>query len=216
MKLQTKKIIAREFIMLVITIVLVAGVFLGTYIYNYFQHSNVVEVQAAILKKTFIADSLAKPYKTKMQNQQWFYDKNNEIVDLKNTDFNSPNKLWQRLDYLSASDSIKIKIDSFWTPEIKQLLVTIDFDKPEKLTAFINKNRITSDDSTDLQKSIVANETLGKLNKLKADYKAKVFSFQSQTRIAIWTLVILFILLFVMRFLFYAVRWSVKILKQDT
>jgi hypothetical protein len=215
MQLKTKKLIAREFIFFIITALLVLITFACTYFYNYTQNSNATKFDAVILNRTAMADSLAKPYKTKLKNQQWFYDKNNEIVDLKNTEFNSPSKLWQRLDYLAAADSIKIKIDSFWTPEIKALLVTIDFDNPEKLTAFIDKNRITQDDSTDYNKSVLTTADVGKLKKERALYSAKILSTNQQFQFTLWISLIFFIALFGLRYLFYAIRWSIKILKQQ-
>ncbi len=214
MQLHTKKVIAREFIILLITIFLVIGAFAGTYIYNSLQNNQTLQLDDAIVKKTAFAEGLAKPYKLKMKNQQWFYDKNNEIVDLTHTEINSPYKLWQRLDYLAATDSIQIKLDSVWTPEIKELLVTIDFDNPQKLIAFIDKNRLTESDSADFSRSTAIYTEIEKVKKVKATYKAKLFSFDKQVNFAGWILCITLIVLFGLRYLFYAIGWSVRILKQ--
>ena len=214
MQLHTKKVIAREFILFIITILLVAGAFAGTYIYNFIQNNQVMQLDDRIVKKTVMAGSLAKPYKLKMQNQQWFYDKNNEIVDLTHTDMNSPYKLWQRLDYLAATDSIQIKLDSVWTPEIKELLVTIDFDNPQKLIAFIDKNRITETDSADFAKATTVYSEIEKVKQLKAVYKAKMFPFDKRVSFTMWIMGIALIVLFGLRYLIYAIGWSVKILKQ--
>lgn len=178
------------------------------------QNNQTLQLDETIIKKTTLADGMAKPYKTKMQNQQWFYDKNNEIVDLTHTELNSPYKLWQRLDYLAATDSIQIKLDSVWTPEIKELLVTIDFDNPKKLIAFIDKNRITETDSTDFATSTSVNTEIEKVKKVKAVYKAKMFSFDKQKNFTLMILSITLIGLFGLRYLIYSISWSVKILKQ--
>ena len=214
MQLRTKKVIAREFIILLIAILLVAGAFGGTYIYNSMQNNQALQLDDTIVKKTAMADNLAKSYKLKRKNQQWFYDKNNEIVDLTHTELNSPYKLWQRLDYLAATDSIQIKLDSVWTPEIKELLVTIDFDNPKKLIAFIDKNRITETDSTDFATSTSVNTEIEKVKKVKAVYKAKMFSVDQQKNFTLTILGITLIVLFGLRYLIYSISWSVKILKQ--
>jgi len=135
-------------------------------------------------------------------------------VDLTHTELNSPYKLWQRLDYLAATDSIQIKLDSVWTPEIKELLVTIDFDNPQKLTAFIDKNRLTETDSTDFSKSAAVNKEVEKIKKVKAAYNANMFSFDKQVNFAGWILGIALVVLFGLGYLFYAIGWSVRILKQ--
>ena len=215
MQLKTKKLIAREFIFFLITSLLILITFSGTYIYNYTQSNNAAKFDTVILNRRSMADSLANPYKTKLKNQQWFYDKNNEVVDLKTTDFNTPYKLWRRLDYLSANDSIKIKLDSFWTPEIKALLVAIDFDDPEKLISFIDKNRITQDDSTDFNNAVLINTEVGKLKEGRAVYTNKILSLHQQIRFTLWVSLVLFIGLFGSRYLFYAIRWSIQILKQE-
>ena len=187
MQLHTKKVIAREFILFMITIVLVAGAFAGTYIYNFTQNNHALQLDEKMVSRTALADSLAKPYKSKMQNQQWFYDKNNEIVDLTHTEMNSPYKLWQRLDYLAATDSIQIKLDSVWTPEIKELLVTIDFDNPQKLTAFIDKNRLTETDSTDFSRAAAIFTEIEKVkNALNWKNKSKDFDLFCRLEVTIW------------------------------
>ena len=135
-------------------------------------------------------------------------------MDLTHTELNSPYKLWQRLDYLAATDSIQIKLDSVWTPEIKELLVTIDFDNPQKLTAFIDKNRLTETDSTDFSKSAAVNKEVEKIKKVKAAYNANMFSFDKQVNFAGWILGIALVVLFGLGYLFYAIGWSVRILKQ--
>ena len=214
MKLETKKIIAREFIMLVITFVIAAFAFFGTYVYNFYQHHQADKLNKSILVKTTIADSLAKSYNSKLNNQKWFYDKNSEKVDLSDAEYNSPYKLWKRLYDLSVKDSIKIKFDKVWTTEIKDLLKGINLESPEKLKTFIDNSRITQTDSSDFSKANIIYSEINSVKKERINYQENVLEINKQFRFGLWTFIIFAILLFGVRYLFYGIKWSLRTLKQ--
>ena len=65
MKLRTKKILAREFLMLLSVLLIGLITFLGTYVYNYFVHAQTVKLEKTITKNFSLADSLSKAYNTK-------------------------------------------------------------------------------------------------------------------------------------------------------
>ncbi len=214
MRLETKKIIAREFIMLVATVALAIVAFLGTYIYNFYQHNQVDKLNKRILDRTVIADSLAKSYNSKLANQKWFYDKNNEKVDLSDAEYNSPYKLWKRLYDLSVKDSIKAKFENVWTVEIKNLLRELNLESPEKLKTFIDNSRITQTDSSDFSKANIIYSELISIKSTKENQIDKVLDINKQLRFGLWTLIIGLICLFGIRYLYHAIKWSLKTLKQ--
>jgi len=214
MRLETKKIIAREFIMLIATLALAIVAFLGTYIYNFYQHNQVDKLDKRISDKTVIADSLTKPYNSKLNNQKWFYDKNNEKVDLSDAEYNSPYKLWKRLYDLSVKDSIKAKFDKVWTVEIKDLLRELNLETPEKLKTFIDNSRITQTDSSNFSKASIIYSELSSIKSVKRNHQDKVLDINKQLRFGMWTFIIGLICLFGIRYLYYAIKWSLKTLKQ--
>lgn len=214
MKLKTKKIIAREFILLIATIALSIVAFLGTYIYNFYQHDQIDKLEEKILSETIIADSLAKSYNLKLNNQKRFYDKNNEKVDLSEAEYNSPFKLWKRLYDLSVKDSIKAKFEKVWTVEIKDLLRELNLESPEKLKAFIDNNRITQIDSNNFSKATNIYSELSSIKSVKIKHQEKILEIKKQFRFGTWTFMIGLICFFGIRYLYYGIKWSIKILEQ--
>ncbi len=200
--------------MLVATVALAIVAFLGTYIYNFYQHNQVDKLNKRILDRTVIADSLAKSYNSKLANQKWFYDKNNEKVDLSDAEYNSPYKLWKRLYDLSVKDSIKAKFENVWTVEIKNLLRELNLESPEKLKTFIDNSRITQTDSSDFSKANIIYSELISIKSTKENQIDKVLDINKQLRFGLWTLIIGLICLFGIRYLYHAIKWSLKTLKQ--
>ena len=69
MKLDTKKIIAREFLTLIIVFFIGLIIFFCTYPYNAFKQMQIEEQAIEISKKTKLADSLSLSFKTKLNSR---------------------------------------------------------------------------------------------------------------------------------------------------
>jgi len=211
MKLTTKKIIAREFLILMLVLALGLISFFCTYPYNAFERHQVEKKSTEILEKSKLADSLSFSFKSKLDKQEWFYKQfTNNISDY----YKSYKEFWERLDYLALKDSIKFKWEKVWEKDIVSFNKEMGFPNPEALHAFIENNRINKIDSSNYDSSLAINSEVDLLSKSKKDNERKILSYNDQTAFGIKALIICFIILFGLRYLLYSIKWSLKTLKQ--
>jgi hypothetical protein len=88
------------------------------------------------------------------------------------------------------------------------------FDTPEKLKAFIERNRMIYQDYKDLQK---ANEIYSKNNLINsqiASYESSHYTNERQMEFSLAAFLIAFSLLFLFRYIHYGIKWSVRTLKE--
>ncbi len=214
MKLQTKKIIAREFLLLMLSIGIGLAAFLCTYLYNFYQQTKSQNISNKIKVEEYTADSLVRPFNNKIKQHELFYNQNNEKIDLSGSRYDSPRKLWSRVNDLALKDSIRIKFRTIWTSELKKVLGEIGFDNPEKLQSSIDKNRITPGDSSKYEEAKNIRTKISLLKREIGSRNSKVLFIKSQTEFSFWAFCISIIILFVIRYIFYAVKWSANILRQ--
>ncbi len=112
MKLQTKKIIAREFLLLLTCIGVALIVFPFTLLYNSLKESNLDKIQNEINLNVKNNQNLNHSYDKKFETHAWFYNKINEKLDLSNSKYNDPDKLWKRLNTLIQKDSLEDKYEN--------------------------------------------------------------------------------------------------------
>ena len=115
--------------------------------------------------------------------------------------------------YLAKVDSIKYKWN-VWAKELIDFNKEFDFNTPEKFKEFIDANTINSKDSAEYNESLNVNRDITILKTQKRDVETKKLSFEKQVEFGITSTIVLGIILFVARYLFCAVRWSIKVLKQ--
>lgn len=214
MKLQTKKIIAREFLILIVTALIGLIGFLGTYSYNYFKKSKTDNLNESIAEKNKIADSLIKPYNIKIGKQNWFFDKYFARVNREDAEFNTSDKLWNRLDNLAQEDSVKYKWEKVWSKELISFMKETGFQSGDSFNSFIIANRITTDDFENHNRAKKLNREIGKLESEKEAITSKMLSANQQVAFGFKCFIVAVIVLFGIRYLFYAIRWSIKILRQ--
>lgn len=215
MKLTTKKIIAREF--LTLTIVLTLGLisFLCTYPYNSYKRYQVENKSTEISEKSKKVDTLSLSFKNKIDQRKWLFDKYTKQWD-SGDELNTPDKLWQRIDFLALNDSIKYKWKNVWDKDLIAFNRAIGFSNPDEFQSFIDKNRTTKIDSSNYDSSFAINTEIDLLTQNKNDYESKILSKNEQTEFGLKALIICFIILFGFRYLFYSIMWSLKILKQKS
>lgn len=189
-------------------------VFSCTYLFNFYQQSKSQNISTEIRAKEIVADSLVRPFNNKIKQHEWFYNQNNDKIDLSGSLYDSPERLWNRLNELALKDSIRIKFRTVWTPELKKILSDIGFDNPEKLKSFIDKNRITIEDSSKYEQAKNIGTDISLLRNKRGDHDLKILSINSQIELGFWAFCIAFILLFVFRYIIYAIKWSVNTLRQ--
>ncbi len=215
MKLRTKKTLAREF--LILTVVFASGVvcFLCTYPYNYLRNNQVDKISKTVAEKTRHADTLSQSYKSKTQNQDWFFKQYSNKFDIENSKYNSKEIVWNRLYDLAKKDSLKLKWGK-WEKETIENFKEMGFPSPESLKELIDTNIISSTDLNNYNQSVRITQELKALNKQKNKIEAKILSFKRQIEFGIKAAIFFAIILLGLRYLYYAIRWSIKTLKKKS
>lgn len=215
MKLTTKKIIAREFLALLVVIVIGLTTFLGVYAYNAVKEKKISRLTSEINITTKQVDSLSYAYNKKTDKQNWFFKKWSSTFDLSDdTQYNTLEKVWKRIDYLAEQDSISYKWKNIWHKDLVTFHKEIGFQNPEEFKAFIDDNRISEKDKSDFT---VANEKKAIItdidSEMKETQKSKL-SYDEQLDFTTATLLLLCLFIFGFRYLYYGVRWSLRILNE--
>ncbi len=216
MNLKTKKIFAREFLLLIVAAAIVLVSFSCTYLYNSYQRTKSQKIATEITTHEFIADSLSKPFDTKTKQHELLYQKFNDNKNVYPTDFISFEKhTWEPLNKLALQDSIKTKYDK-WDILFKNILSDVGFNTSEELQEFITRNRITTGDSLNYQKAKDNRKEKILLESKKSDFDSNICSFKNQVDVGTWAFGLSLLILFACRYLYYAIKWSVNTLRQKT
>ncbi len=214
MQLSTKKKFAREFLLLVLTAIIGLLAFLFIYPFNSIRQHQSDNLQTEITTNKEIADSLIKTYHSKCNKQKWFYDQFKEEYDLTDTSIDTSDKWWKIFEKYKNMDTLLVRWNYKWDKEQINSLIKIGFDSPKKLNEFITKNSIID---TDLINKNSAKNIYEENKRLKTDEVAarnKIVDSKEQLSIGIWAVIISAFVFFVLRYLIYAIKWSIKILKQ--
>jgi len=214
MIISTKKIIAREF--LILTVVAVCGslCFLCTYPYNYHIKKEIENLNSEILRKTTLKDSLKTTFVEKQEKQDWYF--NNFINEFAVYKSNTSEKLWKRTLILTNNDSIKILWETNWRKD-KQIISffnKIGFFNPNELQNFIKENSLIKSEIINKNQAVSLEKEIQIRYNSKIDKKNKVLSYNKQIEFLKNSVCLLFIILFGLRYLLYAVKWSLKTLKE--
>ena len=122
--------------------------------------------------------------------------------------------MWKRIDYLAQQDSISYKWKNIWHKDLVTFHKEIGFQNPEEFKAFIDDNRISEKDKSDFT---VANEKKAIITDLDSEMKEtqkSKLSYDEQLDFTTATLLLLCLFIFGFRYLYYGVRWSLRILNE--
>lgn len=207
----SKKVIAREFLMLILLALMGSISFFSTFFYNYINQSQKDSLKTEIEQQTIIKDSLSKMIFQKEYAHAWFFEKVSEEYNVEK--YNSVEKWWDRSQFLAKNDSIKIIWETDWkkNSEYIQFFSKIGFPNYDSLQNFIITNSYTKLELNAKNKADSLNNSITELNKT---YKATIILSKKQQLKFFWkSIIVLFVLIFVFRHLFYAIKWSIKTLK---
>ncbi|HMT00408.1 MAG TPA: hypothetical protein PKA12_16765 [Saprospiraceae bacterium] len=214
MNLEIKKTIAREFLILIFSLSIGFVSFLCTYPYNTFKRYKKEQINSEIIKKNKLYDSISALYISKIENQEWFFNKlvsNYSLI--RETKYNTREKLWKRLNTLASKDSIKYKWD-FSNKDFLDFHNEIGFSDPEALQTFILKNRLSKKDSINYNTGKAIKLEINELGKNMRQTERNILSFKNQIQTGKQTFFICVILLFGIRYLFYSIAWSLNVLRK--
>ena len=214
MRKQSKKIIAREFLLLILTVVVSVVVFLFTYICNSY-HTNASEkIENKIFSMMASVDSLVFQFNNKTNKQTWFYNKINEIIDV--DEYVSAEKLWEGQLELAKIDSIRWPwLDKNFIEEAA-FLKKIGFESDSDVRKFILVNTISELDSSNRSKSVELRNEIKNLEKSKINHEEHILTFKDQIVVLQYSMCTLLFIFFIFRYLIYSIKWSIKTLREKT
>jgi hypothetical protein len=215
MNLKSKKIIAREFLFFLLTILLGIIFFLFTFAYNRYYHSKVESLNQEISLLLKSTDSLSNAYKSKSEKQQWFADKFE--YEFSDTMQSAKNVLWKRLSNLETKDSLKIILDdNIKHDDFKKFVTKIGFSTSKDFRVFVQSNIISPKEINAYNDSIDLLNKIAQLSTNADHYEHKNLNFEEQLWIGVLAAIFLIIPLFLFRYLFFAVKWSIKVLRNPS
>lgn len=209
--MQIKKIIAKEFLMLVLLALLGSISYFSTYVYNHFKQNKKDLLKTEIKQHTIIKDSLSKIISEKKYAHVWFFKEVSKEYNVEK--YNSEEKYWNRSLALAKNDSIKIIWETKWKkdPQYIQFFNKIGFPNSDSLQNFIITNSYSKFELNTKNKADSLNKIIARLNKT---YNTTSILSHNQQFEYLWkAILILFTLLFAFRYLFYAIKWSIRTLK---
>lgn len=214
MNKKVKKIIAREFLILLASIILTSIIFLCVFPYNSFQKSNIDKIDNSLIEKEKLTENLNKTVNQKIENQEWFFEKLSNEFDIANSENSKLKTLWPILQKIAENDSIEHRWNNKWEKSLKDFHKRIGFKNATDLEAFIKRNSISLNDSIQLKKSDKIRKEITELKNRRTEFKGKILNENAKFKLAGGIGVILFGILFLLRYLIYAVNWSVGTLKE--
>jgi hypothetical protein len=216
MKLITKKIIAREFLILTLVIVIGLICFLSTFPYNSFIHHQIKNLKNEIDQKRTLSDSLSKPYSTKIQNQEWYFKKFNEEFDL--GELNTTEKWWNNSVQLAINDSNSIRWERFWNQDktVLKSINKIGFLNGDSLQRFIITNTVDRSDIENKTKADNLKNDIAKIESKQKNAANSILTYHDQLFFSMISLITLVFISFGIRYFYYGVNWSLKTLKQKS
>ena len=204
MKIEYKKIIAREFLILVVVAMLTGFTYVYGYINNYFLNFKInnVNKEISIIENKFHERLIVN----RLYHQDWIC--NMLIYEFSSylSNFNTTNLLWPQLHSLVSNGKWDTKE---WDKSVIDFLVKNKWN-PDSFKSFLVTNSLTFEEQQCIK---VTELTINSLNKVKAKHNYMVWGIEKRNRIASMTALILFSVCFGCRYFFYSVRWSLKQIK---
>ncbi len=209
MKLQIKKIIAREFLTLM-TLLFTGLIIMGvTCSVNLIRSRRSTKLSIEISNKKIIADRLVNQLNQKIEAQNLFrkkvYDANYDTTGM-----------WTKLSHLAQLDSISYYWKNIWTKEAVEFTKNFGYSSPIEFKTFIETNTIDSLDIKNNNNSISITKEVNALAVERERIESKILTFSQQFNLTLRLFTILFILLFICRYLVYGIIWSLRIIKKKS
>jgi hypothetical protein len=215
MKIETKKIVAREFLLFLLSLGIGITTYLITYLYNNNQIKETVKIKSEISNNEVISNSLMNAFLKKKEKHEWFYRKNNEKVNLSRSIYSSAEELWAILDEYESKNLIVERYQNSWSRELKKLLSEIGFNDPNELIDFIKKNRITGEDKINFEKGKKIQLKVRSLENKLTHRKSRILNSVRQREIGFEAFCVAVALLFAVRYVYCSIVWSFNVLRED-
>ena len=205
LSLNKKRIIAREFLIIFACCIIPIVTFLSVTLYGYLHEKE-------INKQLNYSVSVIHKFRnsTKGKQREAFFLKHAKNFGYYNSATSEYDNLefWNRLIYLMNVDSINYKWEHDWRKEIILFNQSNGFNTPEEFKNFILKNSPTPTEGKEFNKAMKMRTNLS--SELEDRYNS---ADRDNKRFILQILLISFIVLFPLRYIIYAIKWSFKILR---
>lgn len=206
MHIQVKKIIAREFLMLLGCFIIVTLTFIVLLILNFNYNRKIIKSETLIAKHYQIQDSLSKEFAKEAQQQVAFTKHVNGSLSAEYAAYSNL-ELWNRFKDLVKKDSLENKWNS-WDTAHKNPFLTYHINSAHELETFINKN------IPNLSLQNYNDSVLRSFGRIKSKQEEQVFTQEEKSHYSLIAFLIAFSLLIGLRYLIYGIKWSLKTLKK--
>jgi len=210
MNLSTKKIIAREF--LILAVVLLLSLFAGICIYPYnFYKQNQINAKNdkihALRKKS---DSLSLVYNEKKRVQKIFFNSASLIFGWSE----SYQDLWKLLGEKYHNGSIPVMYNRVPSSDFVKFLKSEGYDNSEAFEKFLSENLLTKSDSLNYLESEKTDQIIFGVIIESNHIKEKMIDSDEHMKFFAQVLAILFSIAYPIRFFALGVKWSLGIINQ--
>lgn len=209
--ISNKKILAREFFFFILCLTIFALTFLFIFLYNHTTQNQSANFAKQVLEKNILIDSIQDVNNKKTEAQTHFSYNYRKEFDI-DFYYGLNSELWNVLYRIAKADSIKHRWENKWERSLINFNEKMGYKNPEEFTNFIKSNIIYSSDISLIEK--IEKETMF----LKSQQIEKYNDFielREQFRISFLVFLISFFILFVLRYLIYGTKWSLKVLKES-
>lgn len=235
---KTKKVIAREFLLLLFCVVISLITFLIIYPYNFIRKNQMDAIDNQIDVKRETIFKLSTFYKSKQDNQYWYteqyYSSHFDVGDLNGVGRNlivsslldsqrkrfevyatknSNSVLWKRLYKIARSDSVKIKWVNIWHKDFIEFHKFMGFSSPDTFKSFILANTMSSEDLKKNKLVLKEGKEYHILGSTRSGIESTIISRKDQISYLKGSLIVSIIILYFLRYLFYSITWSFRMLK---
>lgn len=210
MKLNKKKLIAREFLILISCILLFLLAFLGTFTYNNYLNNQKNNLNEKLQSKEKHIDSLMSPYRIKKEKQKWLFKEFSKRFRM--GEANTPDKLWKDIIDLKKKDSL---IHHWNNLSIQQIDAynKVGFDSGQEFKIFIKENHLTSQDIADTAKAHKIQKSVNQVNSKIEYLRSKKLNSKERKNFLWLAFLIIFGAAFPLRWIVIGTKWSIRTLK---
>jgi hypothetical protein len=198
---------AREILFLLSTLLLCILFYISLIGYNQLKSNKNDLLESDLKNIEYTYDSLMKNHKSKIDNQKWLHEKfyNNYSKSYKTYD-----ALWDRLVFLYTIDSISVKYNKIWSKETIDFFTSVGLNSSHSLNDFVENNSLTSEETNQIKRLEFDKETIKRESEEIIREKLTTNEKVARLLAFLWTLLII---LFLFRYIYYTIIWSIKILK---
>jgi hypothetical protein len=133
MKTNHKKIVAREFLILICCLFIALIAFICLYPYDYFKTSKIENLNNEIVIIEKQIDRIQKPIENKISEQKRIYSEWMNNDEVSQTLYSNYRELWERLEYVHKADSINYKWNNVWAEPVINHLKKFGFLKSKTI-----------------------------------------------------------------------------------